>query len=63
MSKRAIVTAIAAALIAAAMSLGYINEATGAIMSGLVISWVGADTLRPSGTTGTMGGNGPIPPK
>ncbi len=62
MSKRAVITAIAAGLIAAAVSLGFITEGTAAVLSGLVITWVGADTLRPSGTVGIAGGGGPITP-
>ena len=61
MSKRAIVTAIAAALIAAAVSLGFITEGTAAVVSSLVLGWVGADTLRPSGTAGIAGGAGALP--
>jgi len=59
MSKRAIVTAVAAALLAAAQSLGYIDAATSATLGAMVIAWVGADTLRPSGTKGIAGNGGP----
>ncbi len=59
-SKRAIVVALVSGLLAAAVSLGYINEATAAIVAGMVTAWVVGDTVRPSGTAGAMGQAGPI---
>ena len=59
-SKRAWVTALISGILAAAVKMGWIDNGTAGVIATLVLGWVGADTLRPSGTTGLMGANGPI---
>ncbi len=62
-SKRAWVTALVSGLITVAVKMGFIDVATAGVIATLILGWIGADTLRPSGTTGLMGNGGPIPPK
>ncbi len=60
-SKRAMIAALVTGLIAAGVSLGYLDSVTAATISAVVIAWIVGDTVRPSGTVGLGGGSGPAP--
>ncbi len=60
-SKRAWSAIVTSLVLPFAVSQGWITEVMAASVAALVSSLILGDTFRPSGSTGAMGSNGPIP--